>query len=147
MKYNTQNLKRRSRNIITETRERSLTARIIGNMFLDLSTEVEKVYRVLKRRTFILNYVSILISIIALLLSIFKSDDITVDGANLMGVLVGVTSFLVTLLLGFQIYKAIEVEDSIDAKMDAIEERLTETLKTFVDQRIEAEKNNIPKKS
>ena len=74
-------------------------------------------------------------------MSIFKSDDIAVDGANLLGVMVGVLAFLVTLLIGFQIYKAIEVEDTIDNKMSSIESRIDESLKTYVEMKIEEKMN------
>lgn len=55
--------------------------------------------------------------------------------------MVGVLAFLVTLLIGFQIYKAIEVEDTIDNKMSSIESRIDESLKTYVEMKIEEKMN------
>ncbi|WP_407477936.1 hypothetical protein [Elizabethkingia anophelis] len=71
-------------------------------------------------------------------MSIFKSDDIQVDGANILGIIVGILAFLVTLLIGFQIYKSIEVEEAIEKKMSSIENRMIETLKTVIDVQIES---------
>ena len=88
-------------------------------------------------------FISVIISIFSLVLSVFKSDDITVDGANLLGVMVGVLSFLVTLILGYQIYKTIEIEDVIERKINSVEKRMYESIKDYVDIRIETKKNEL----
>ena len=141
MEFNIENLKRRSQQVAEETRPGKNTSTRIGEIFYDIVCEIENVYRKINRRNFILSFVSIAISTISLILSIFKSDDIAVDGANLLGVMVGVLAFLVTLLIGFQIYKAIEVEDTIDNKMSSIESRIDESLKTYVEMKIEEKMN------
>lgn len=141
MEFNIENLKRRSQQVAEETRPGKNTSTRIGEIFYDIVCEIENVYRKINRRNFILSFVSIAISTISLILSIFKSDDIAVDGANLLGVMVGVLAFLVTLLIGFQIYKAIEVEDTIDNKMSSIESRIYESLKTYVEMKIEEKMN------
>lgn len=82
--------------------------------FYDITTELESLYKKFEKRTFIISFISITISITSLILSIFKSDDIQVDGANILGIIVGILAFLVTLLIGFQIYKSIEVEEAIE---------------------------------
>jgi hypothetical protein len=141
MEFNIENLKLRSQQVSEETRPKANTSKRIGDIFYDIVSEIENVYKKINRRNFILCFVSVIISITSLILSIFKSDDITVDAANMLGVIVGVLAFLVTLLLGFQIYKAIEVEDTIDKKMSSIESRIYETLKTYVDVKIEEKMN------
>jgi len=137
MEFNLENLKRRSRQVAEETRPKQNTAKRIGNIFYDTVCEIENLYRKINRRHFILSFVSTLMSLFSLILSIFKSDNINVNGANMLGVMVGVLAFLVTLLIGFQIYKAIEVEDTIDKKMSSIETKIYESLKTYVDVKIE----------
>lgn len=52
--------------------------------------------------------ISLLISIAALCISYFRCDPITMDW---MGVLVGVLSFLVTVLLGWQIYALFDIRE------------------------------------
>ncbi|WP_304344335.1 hypothetical protein [Chryseobacterium koreense] len=143
MEFNIENLKRRSQNVADETRKGKNTAERIGGLFFDVVSEIDNVYRKINRRMFILCFISITISIISLILSIFKSDDITIDGANLLGVMVGILSFLVTLILGYQIYKTIEIEDLIEKKMNAIEKTMRETLKDYIDIKIE---EKIPEK-
>ncbi len=120
-----------------ESRRGANTSERIGTIFYDIVCEIDNVYRKINRRTFILCFVSIVISISSLILSIFKSDDITVDGANMLGVMVGVLSFIVTLILGYQIYKTIEIEDVIEKKMNSIEERMHESVKTLVEIKIQ----------
>ena len=137
MEFNIESLKRRSQQVTEESRPHMNSAKRIGEIFYDVVCEMENVYKKINRRNFILCFLSIAISIVSLILSIFKSDDITVDAANMLGVIVGVLAFLVTLLIGFQIYKAIEVEDAIDKKMSSIEARIYESLKTYVDIKIE----------
>jgi hypothetical protein len=141
MEFNIENLKRRSQQISEESRPKSITSKRMGDMFYDVVTEIENVYKKINRRNFILSFVSVAISITSLILSICKSDDITVDASNMLGVIVGVLAFLVTLLLGFQIYKAIEVEDAIDKKMSSIESRIYESLKNYVDVKVEEKIN------
>jgi hypothetical protein len=137
MKFNIDDLKLRSQQIADETRPRQNTAERIGEMFFDIVVLIESVSKKINKRNFIFSFLSIVISTISLILSIFKSDDITVNGANLLGVMVGVLSFLVTLLIGFQIYKAIEVEDTIDTKMSSIEGRIYKSLQTYVEVKID----------
>jgi hypothetical protein len=142
MEFNIENLKRRSQMVAEESRPKMNTAKRIGELFYDLTSEIEHVYKKIKRRNLILCYLSISISIVSLILSIFKSDDITVNAANMLGVIVGLLAFLVTLLIGFQIYKAIEVEDTIDKKMSLIETRIYQSLKTYVDVKIQNKTGN-----
>ncbi|NHE58488.1 hypothetical protein [Cyclobacterium plantarum] len=137
MEHNLGNLKGRSRQIQEEKRPKSISAERLGVLLFDIIIEIETIFKKVNRRTFILSFCSVLISITSLIFSIFKSDDITVNGANLLGVMVGVLTFLVTLLIGFQIYKAIEIEDTIDKKLSSIEGRIFDYLTTHVDVRIE----------
>lgn len=137
MEFNFGNLKRRAEQISDETRPGMNTAKRIGGVFYDIVCEIENVYTKIKRRNFILSYMAVFISIISLILSFIKSDDISVDGANLLGLIVGVLAILVTVLIGFQIYKAIEIEDVIDKKMNSIEKRMHESLNDLADRIIE----------
>jgi hypothetical protein len=137
MEFNIGNLKRRSQQVADETRTGQNTSKRIGRMFYDIVCEIENTYRKMNRRIFIVSFLSITVSITSLIFSIFKSDDITVDGANLLGVMVGILSFIVTLLLGYQIYKTIEIEDVIDKNMNSIEERMHDSLKTLIDVKVE----------
>ena len=57
--------------------------------------------------------------------------------------MVGVLSFLVTLILGYQIYKTIEIEDVIERKINSVEKRMYESIKDYVDIRIETKKNEL----
>jgi hypothetical protein len=141
MEFNIENLKRRSQQIAEETRQGKNTAERIGTMFYDTAVEIGDVYKKINKRTFIMTFVSIVTSIASLVLSIFKSDDITVDGANLLGVMVGVLSFIVTLVLGYQIYKTIEIEEIIDRRMNSIESRMYDSLKTFIEVKIDEKMN------
>lgn len=141
MEFNIENLKRRSQQIAEETRQGKNTAERIGTMFYDTAVEIGEVYKKINKRTFIMTFVSIVTSIASLVLSIFKSDDITIDGANLLGVMVGVLSFIVTLILGYQIYKTIEIEEIIDRRMNSIESRMYDSLKTFIEVKIEEKMN------
>lgn len=133
MESNFGDLKRRSQQVADETRTRKNTAKRIGNIFFDIVCEIENVYKKIRRRNFILSYMAVAISIISLIISFIKADDISVDGANLLGWIVGVLAILVTILIGFQIYKAIEVEDVIDNKMNSLERRMHESLKDLAD--------------
>ena len=54
----------------------------------------------------VLNVITLVIGIAALSVSFFRCEPITMDW---MGVLVGVLSFLVTILLGWQIYTLIDI--------------------------------------
>lgn len=137
MSYNLENLKTRSRQISTETRKGANTSDRIGNLFFDFADEIGNTRRLFQKRSFIISFISITISLFALILSFCKSDDITVNGANMLGVTVGVLAFLVTLLIGFQIYKAIEVEETIEKKMSAIEIRMLNVISTEIDTKIE----------
>ncbi|AKP51541.1 hypothetical protein [Cyclobacterium amurskyense] len=145
MEFNLENLKGRAQQLKEERRPKSISSERLGSLLLDTINEIEIVYKKVNRRTFIFSFSSIIISFFSLIFSILKSDDITVNGANLLGVMVGVLTFLVTLLIGFQIYKAIEVEDAIDKKISSVENRIFEFLKTHVDIKIE-EKLNEGKK-
>lgn len=129
MEYNIGNLKRKSQEIANETRKGANTAKRIGDHFYDIVCEIENIYKKTKQRNFILSFLAIVFSITALILSFIKSDDITVEGANLLGWIIGVIAVLVTILIGFQIYKAIEIESVIDKKMNSIEGRMYDTLK------------------
>lgn len=143
MSYNIENLKNRSRQISTETRKGANTSERIGGLFFDFASEIANIHSVFQKRTFIISFIAITISISALILAIFKSDDISVNGANMLGVMVGVLALLVTLLIGFQIYKAIEVEETIDKKMSAIENRMIEVLTTDIEIKLEKELSEI----
>jgi hypothetical protein len=129
MEYNIGSLKRRSQEIADETRKGANTAERVGKLFYDIVSEIERVYKKTKQRNFILSYFAVVLSAISLILSFVKSDDITVDGANLLGCIIGVLAVLVTILIGYQIYKTIEIENIIDKKMDSIESRMYESLK------------------
>ena len=59
-----------------------------------------------KKTTIVLFIVSMLLSISALCVSILRCEPMTADW---MGILVGVLSFLVTILLGWQIYTLIDI--------------------------------------
>jgi hypothetical protein len=139
MEYNIGNLKRRAQEVANETRNGANTSERIGKLFYDIVSEIDKVYKKTKQKNFILSYLAIIFSIIAFTLSFIKSDDISVNGANLLGLIVGVLAVLVTVLIGFQIYKAIEVKNVIDKKMDSIEGRMYEAL-TDLASRIAEEK-------
>ncbi|MBP7219569.1 MAG: hypothetical protein KA995_04000 [Paludibacteraceae bacterium] len=139
MEYNIGNLKRRSQEIADETRKGANTAKRIGVLFYDIVSEIESIYKKSKQRNFILSYLAVVISVFALILSFLKSDDINVDGANLLGWIIAVLAVLVTLLIGFQIYRAIEIENVIEKKMDSIESRMFESLKDLAS-RISEEK-------
>ena len=65
--------------------------------------------------------IALLISISALCVSIFRSDPITIEWAE---VLVGVLSILVTVLIGYQIYNAV----SVTTKMKSIQNELRSDL-------------------
>ncbi len=129
MEYNIGNLKRRSQEVADESRKGANTAKKIGNLFYEIVCEIESIYKETKKKNFILSYFAAVISVVALILSFLKSDDITVDGANLLGCIVGILSLLVTILIGFQIYRAIEIENKIDKKLDSIESRMFESLR------------------
>jgi uncharacterized protein YacL len=116
MEYNIGNLKRRSQEIASETRKGANTSERIGNLFYEIVSEIESVYKKTKQRNFILSYLAVVLSVVALILSFLKSDDITVDGANLLGWIIGILAVLVTVLIGFQIYRAIEIENVIEKK-------------------------------
>ena len=143
MEFNIENLKRRSQIVKDEIGKGKNTTERIGGLFYDIVSEIENVYKKTNRNIFILCFISLIISIFSLVLSVFKSDDITVDGANLLGVMVGVLSFLVTLILGYQIYKTIEIEDVIERKINSVEKRMYESIKDYVDIRIETKKNEL----
>ena len=143
MEFNIENLKRRSQIVKDEIGKGKNTTERIGGLFYDIVSEIENVYKKTNRNIFILCFISVIISIFSLVLSVFKSDDITVDGANLLGVMVGVLSFLVTLILGYQIYKTIEIEDVIERKITSVEKRMYESIKDYVDIRIETKKNEL----
>ncbi|MBP6576980.1 MAG: hypothetical protein KA796_12425 [Chryseobacterium sp.] len=143
MEFNIENLKRRSQIVKDEIGKGKNTTERIGGLFYDIVSEIENVYKKTNRNIFILCFISVIISIFSLVLSVFKSDDITVDGANLLGVMVGVLSFLVTLILGYQIYKTIEIEDVIERKINSVEKRMYESIKDYVDIRIETKKNEL----
>ena len=61
-----------------------------------------------KRTTIILLVVSIVLSISALCVSLLRCEPITADW---MGVLVGILSFAVTILLGWQIYALFDIRE------------------------------------
>ena len=143
MEFNIENLKRRSQIVKDEIGKGKNTTERIGGLFYDIVSEIENVYKKTNRNIFILCFISVIISIFSLVLSVFKSDDITVDGANLLGVMVGVLSFLVTLILGYQIYKTIEIEDVNERKINSVEKRMYESIKDYVDIRIETKKNEL----
>ena len=143
MEFNIENLKRRSQIVKDEIGKGKNTTERIGGLFYDIVSEIENVYKKTNRNIFILCFISVIISIFSLVLSVFKSDDITVDGATLLGVMVGVLSFLVTLIFGYQIYKTIEIEDVIERKINSVEKRMYESIKDYVDIRIETKKNEL----
>jgi hypothetical protein len=66
-------------------------------LYVKLRMFITKINRI----NFILCLISTLISITYIVLSVCKSDDTTVDAVNMLGVMVGVLAFLVTLLIGF----------------------------------------------
>lgn len=63
-----------------------------------------------KKNVLILFGASILLSIISICISLIRSEPLTWDG---MSVLVGILSLLVTILLGWQIYTFIDIENKI----------------------------------
>ena len=141
MKFNFENLKRRSEQISNETRPGMNTAKRIGSLFYDIVCEIEGVYKKTKKRNFIISYMAAIASVAALILSFMKSDDISVEGANLLGWIVGVLAILVTVLIGFQIYKAIEIEGVIDNKMNSLEKRMQDSLEDLADRIVEEKLN------
>lgn len=130
-------LKRRSDQIRNETRPGRNTALRIGSLFYDIVSEVEVIYSNLRRKTFVLNYIAIVISLVSIGFSVFKAEKISVMGADLLGWLVGILAILTTVLIGFQIYKAIEIDRIIDKKTAEIEKRVMTNLDEIVEDRIE----------
>ena len=143
MEFNFENLKRRAEQISDETRKASITPKRVGGIFYDIVCEIENIYKRVKKRNFILSYMAIIISTISLILSFIKADDVSVEGANLLGWIVAVLAILVTVLIGFQIYKTIEIEDIIDKKMNSLEKRMHESLKDLADIIFEEKISNL----
>lgn len=90
MEFNLENLKRRSQIVRDEKGKGKNTSERIGGIFYDIVTEIEHIYKKTNRKIFIFCFVSVIISIFSFIFSIFKSDDISVNGADLLGVMVGV---------------------------------------------------------
>ena len=63
-----------------------------------------------KKNIWILFGTSVLLSIASICISLLRSEPLTWDG---MSALVGILSLLVTLLLGWQIYTFIDIENKI----------------------------------
>lgn len=66
--------------------------------------------------------VSLLLSAISISISVFRAEQIQLDGANLLGWLVGILAILVTVLIGWQIFASIEINKKLDEIRHAKEE-------------------------
>lgn len=73
-------------------------------------------------------WIAIILSIIAIIIATIRCEPITLDW---MGVLVGILSLLVTILLGWQIYNALRIEHQIKNFENKIEDKIQEIEKNI----------------
>ena len=69
-----------------------------------------------------------IVAVIAIALSIYNSciniKPIYVDGLNMLGWIVGILAILVTILIGWQIYKTIDIDRSVERKLNEAKREL-----------------------
>ena len=110
-------LKIRANQVRYETGREKNTAERIGSLFFDIISEMGCIYTSTNKRVFYVCYLSVILSITSILIHFFEIETISVAGADLLGWLVGILAILVTILIGFQIYKSIDLEKQIDKKI------------------------------
>lgn len=129
-------LKKRANQVRYETGAGKNTSDRIGSLFYDIIVVSGGVYSSMKKRVFFVCYSAIIISLVSIIVSLLNVGKISTDGANLLGWIVGILAILVTILIGFQIYKTIELENKIDRYMADIEMKFSKELEDIVEIKI-----------
>lgn len=117
-------LKRRCNKIRTEDREKSITAEIIGSLIYDIVCQIELLEKKRNYKIYSVCFITLVLSVIAVTSAIFRAEFISIEGANLIGWIVGIITILVTVLIGFQIYKSIEIKDIINETINNTKEKI-----------------------
>lgn len=91
----------------------------------------------MKKFTFFLSIIAITLSIITIVLFFYKvSPNSVVDSDTFISTLVGILSLAITLLIGYQIYNAIELNDRMRAIKKDVDNKLGElnTIKNNIEE-------------
>ncbi len=81
----------------------------------------------MKKLTFFLSIIAIIISIITIILFFCKvSPNSVVDSNTFISTLVALFSLAITLLIGYQIYNAVEIRDRMEAVRKDVDTKLNE---------------------
>jgi len=123
-------LKRLSCRIKTEVRPKANTAERIGSLFYEIVCQMEKLENKRSYRIYFVCFLSLILSIIAIISAIFRAEFISVEGANLIGWIIGIIAVLVTVLIGFQIYKSIEIKDIINETINSTKEKIMKEIES-----------------
>ena len=120
---NYHDLERRCNRISRETRKRAIKAEMVGTLLSDIVKQIGLVEKKKNYKSYCICFISLILSVIAIFLS-FRIGSISVEGYNLMGWLIGIITILVTILIGFQIYKSIELKDIINETINSTREKI-----------------------
>ena len=78
-----------------------------------------------------------IVAVIAIALSVYNScvniKPIYVDGLNMLGWIVGILAILVTILIGWQIYKTIDIDRSVERKLNEAKKGLKKEIEKETD--------------
>lgn len=83
-----------------------------------------------ENQSLVLSGVALLFSIVAILVAYFRCEPMTADW---MGILVGILSLLVTILIGWQIYSVMQVERKMNDTMTKAIDNMNDTIVKAID--------------
>lgn len=98
----------------------------------------------MKKLTFFLSIIAIIISVITIILFFFKvSPNSVVDSNTFISTLVALFGLAITILIGYQIYNAVEIREKMENLSNELD-KITEIKKELMSE-IEMSKNDIQK--